>query len=737
VPEGPLREELYVESGGNPFYLEQLARTTSSDAPPAEGLADVPDQVRRALASELAELADEARLVLDAAAVAGEPFGADFVAELAGVERTAVLDAIDAALGAGLLRRSETPGWFGFRHPIVRRAVYSSIGERARAETHARAADLLAGQGATALVRAHHVECSAAVGDGAGLAVLTEAGWQSSALAPAAAAHWFDAALRLLPPGADAGQRMGLLAPLAMSLTASGRLADGLERLHELLALVPPEQELVRAKAVTAMALIERLVGEGSEARAMLRGALDSLADPRSAEAAALQLELASDRYFSADWAGMAEWAAGACALAREVGDASLLAAAAAVLGLAELSVGDPANARSLLAEAEGLIDGAADAELATHLGAAHWVGWLEHHLEHFPDVVRHYERGLALSRSTGQSHLLVPIMLGLAISRTWLGALPHAAEDADAAVEAAHLIGAPALLAITSSLRCWVAVRGGGLHEAMRAAETHVRAVTPSEVPQELLAAAWFGEALMESGSPGPGREEILRAGGGPELALLEPSQRPYYFEVLVRAELALGNLDAAHRWADETRALAERLGLVGARTWASRGAAECALAGGDSAAAAGLAQAAVETAGEVHPVERERSRIVYGRALAALGETDDAIRELEEARMQLASWSADRLAELAARELRKLGRRVGKAGTRAQGKDGLSALSARELEVARLVTDRLTNREIAERLVLSQKTVERHMDHIFRKLGVSSRVDVARAVEASETRV
>jgi DNA-binding NarL/FixJ family response regulator len=55
----------------------------------------------------------------------------------------------------------------------------------------------------------------------------------------------------------------------------------------------------------------------------------------------------------------------------------------------------------------------------------------------------------------------------------------------------------------------------------------------------------------------------------------------------------------------------------------------------------------------------------------------------------------------------------------------------------VARLVTDRLTNREIAERLVLSQKTVERHMDHIFRKLGVSSRVDVARAVEASETRV
>jgi len=62
--------------------------------------------------------------------------------------------------------------------------------------------------------------------------------------------------------------------------------------------------------------------------------------------------------------------------------------------------------------------------------------------------------------------------------------------------------------------------------------------------------------------------------------------------------------------------------------------------------------------------------------------------------------------------------------------GVGALAALSARELEVAQLVAEHLTNREIAERLVLSPKTIEHHLDHIFTKLGVSSRGAVARLV-------
>ena len=63
-----------------------------------------------------------------------------------------------------------------------------------------------------------------------------------------------------------------------------------------------------------------------------------------------------------------------------------------------------------------------------------------------------------------------------------------------------------------------------------------------------------------------------------------------------------------------------------------------------------------------------------------------------------------------------------------------GVESLTERELQLARLVVDRKTNPEIAAELFLSQKTVETHLRNIFRKVGVSSRVELARAVERAE---
>ena len=84
------------------------------------------------------------------------------------------------------------------------------------------------------------------------------------------------------------------------------------------------------------------------------------------------------------------------------------------------------------------------------------------------------------------------------------------------------------------------------------------------------------------------------------------------------------------------------------------------------------------------------------------------------------------------AERELRKLGhRRLHRRSRPGTGDTGVTALTERELQVAQMIIDRRTNAEIAATLFLSPKTVESHIRNLFHKLGVSSRVEVARAVE------
>ncbi|MGH9185458.1 MAG: response regulator transcription factor, partial [Acidimicrobiales bacterium] len=122
--------------------------------------------------------------------------------------------------------------------------------------------------------------------------------------------------------------------------------------------------------------------------------------------------------------------------------------------------------------------------------------------------------------------------------------------------------------------------------------------------------------------------------------------------------------------------------------------------------------------------------ARTLAGRALAAAGQTDRAAAQLAQAAAEFDACGAPRYRDKAEQELRKLGRRIHRR-TGQPGGDGLASLSGRELEVARLVVDRRTNPEIASELFLSLKTVETHMRNIFRKLAVSSRVEVARAVE------
>jgi DNA-binding NarL/FixJ family response regulator len=179
---------------------------------------------------------------------------------------------------------------------------------------------------------------------------------------------------------------------------------------------------------------------------------------------------------------------------------------------------------------------------------------------------------------------------------------------------------------------------------------------------------------------------------------------------DALSRAADVAGTGDALARAGD---------GDVGARpaAVAARAEATVLLAEGRAAEAAAAARVAAP------PLLAARLRLLEGRALAAAGERAAALAALGEAESALHGFGALRWRDEAVRELRRLGHRV----RRGSG-DPLGALTGREREIADLVAAGRTNREVAEQLVLSPKTIEAHLRNIYAKLGVRSRVELAR---------
>ena len=385
---------LHAESGGNPFYLEQLARTVRRAVPGVTtnpdvllGDVEVPSAVAAALREELALLSEATRGVLEGAAVAGDPFEIELAAAGAHVPEAPALVALDELLGRDLIRPTEVPRRFRFRHPLVRRAVYEATPAGLRLGAHERCAAALAARGASALARAHHVERSARAGDAAAVALLGEAGRAAWQRAPASAARWFAGALRLLPGNAGAQERVELMLARAGALVATGRLADAHAILLESLALAPADEPALRVRLAVACAGIERLRGDHERAHARLIGALDGLEDHGSREAVVLMVELATGAFYRVEYEPMRDWAARALTAAHRLGDRPLTAAALAALALACASAGAFAEAEAHRAEAAALVDALSDDELALRLDAAANLATAEVYLDRYEEA--------------------------------------------------------------------------------------------------------------------------------------------------------------------------------------------------------------------------------------------------------------------------------------------------------------------------------------------------------------
>jgi DNA-binding CsgD family transcriptional regulator len=230
------------------------------------------------------------------------------------------------------------------------------------------------------------------------------------------------------------------------------------------------------------------------------------------------------------------------------------------------------------------------------------------------------------------------------------------------------------------------------------------------------------YRDAARSGREPQPGLALLRLARGEREAAVAairrvigearEPSRRAALLPAYVEIMLAGGELDEAR---EASRELGERTGeepegMLGATAAQARSA--TALAGGDAWAALEAARDACEAWRELGaPYETARARLLIAAACRALGDEDAGAMELDAARLTFQELGA--APDLARTE--EL--------SQASKSPAPGGLTQREVEVLRLIATGKTNRAIAGELVISEKTVARHVSNIFKKLRISSR--------------
>jgi DNA-binding CsgD family transcriptional regulator len=678
-------------SGGNPFFALELARSLDADLDAAHPLR-VPETLDGLVRGRIATLPALTRAALELVSAFGAP--AESLLERAGV----AAEALAPALAAQVIERSN--GVVRFTHPLLSSILYGDLGEE-RWGVHGRIAELVDDP----LVRAHHLALARSAPDAATAAVLDDATRVATGRgASAEAAQLAEHALRLTPPEHRDGLHRRTLGA-ARAHQAAGEWTRARALASELLAEV--ETGPLRAEALLLLAdfeiddlavpVLEEAVQEASsrpELELLIRmrlawatrfrnGFPAAMEDARGALPLAeglddpgLQIELLTVLAVLGSLVGdpkTSAYAVRAHDLAVAAGDARLLGETKALSGQVLSLHGDVDAAREQLApvydewhERDELFGSFVLWQLAwVELGAGHWELAAEHAA---------HARDISLQYSVEKIQDFLPIVW-TAVHR---GQFEYARAQCEQALELCEQqLGFPG--------NHFLAVLG--------------------------ISASWRGDATTAADLLDRADRQAATLGWG------DPSARPWsddYCEAL----LEVGRIDDAARVLAAWEADARRLDR-------KRVLAQVARCRGLAAAAEGnVADAAVLLRQAVAQHEEVGDRFGRARALLALGivcrrsrQKRDAREAIEAAMAGFEQLGAASWADKARDELGSIGGRTREAG-----------LTAAERRVAVLVAAGQTNREVAAALFLGERTVAGHLTHIYAKLGVRSRTELAR---------
>jgi DNA-binding CsgD family transcriptional regulator len=750
VPDPALTNEVFERSDGNAFYAEELVATGAVRGGP------LPASLREVLSARLAALDDPTQRILRIAAVAGRVVNHELLEQVAGVATPALLAALREAVEQRVLVEVDDPlPGYGFRHALVREAAYDDLLPTERVSIHGAIADALereaaspsTGESGSAGEIAHHAmaahDLSRALD--ASLAAVEVA---ERAYAFAEAEVHLDRVLEIWPQVDDAADRVGmdhpeLLARAARMAVSAGHQSRGVRLALDALAELDPADVETRLPILLELFDYAWEAADIGTAERAVREAMPMVAGERSARRAQAFAADALLGWHQGRYSSAREAALSAIDIARECGARRELARALYVLGQVYTHLGETNNAQLVLAEAGDIFE-----DVSYPVGQARairWRSWARFMHGAFEESLALNRLALEIARREGTDARQGLVLLdGIFENLIELGRWPEASATADELTS--RMTTSFEMVYLHASLTRMYTLMGR-FPEAQRevAQAAAISAVGPHRVWQ-------LEDAILlayATGRHADGRELVESA----VAACPEPERDATLWWLLVkaiageadRAEAARGRRRTAE--ADEAVGFGRRFAQL-LRT--SAGNAIAADGGGPMVRAELLSvdaeesrlegasdpsrwAASVEARSKLEkPWELAYAQYRYAEALLASGRAPgDPVGLLRQAHETASGLGAAPLRAsieaLASRARIQLGTDPGGAGQESTRLP--TTLTARELEVLTLVAAGHTNREIGDRLFISEKTASVHVTHAMDKLGALSRYEAAAA--------
>jgi DNA-binding CsgD family transcriptional regulator len=709
----------HAATGGNPFLLRELVdelerEGVEPNAAQADAVRSItPETVRRTVLLRLSRLPETARELVIAAAILGDGAALADAAKLGGLDLGQAARAADMLAGRGILERAPT---LGFVHALVREVIYEALPLHERSLRHGEAARLLAAGGASPERVAAQLLVSEPAGDQWAVQRLREAaGAALAAGAPATAADLLARALREPP---DPAKRFGHLMELGRAELAAGLPGAG-EHLRR--AVEVSSQPLERAHALLDLGRALFLAGRLPEAAESFDRGLREAGDHDASLTALLQAawltvartELPLRERATALLQAIAEEPPSVSSY----GERALLAQVAG-----QLTFEGQQRERSLelarIAVGEGELIDQETSDGTAWLAAAGALGWGGD----FDGFDRLHEHALANARRRGSAIGFASASYGLSFTRYYRGMLSAAIADAEQAI-AAESEGWRHFLTAARAQLAWALIDQAQLDAASAAL---VRARSDPGFEQSTMKALVLEAEARIHLARGDGKRALqaaLEAGQVARQALVpNPSLSPWRSRAAIAATL-LEDRELAEQLLSEELTLARQFGAphpIGVALMHSG------LAHGEQ----GIDQ--LEDA--VAVLAPSPARLEHARALVHLGAAHRRRGKITAARETLQA-GLDASAACEATALERYARaELAAAGLRPRTKRlrGADALTPSERRVADLAISGMSNREIAQALFVSLRTVETHLTHSYQKLDINKREQLGAALSS-----